>query len=354
LHLKLGGVDVAGSPDVGLVSPGRAYTLVAGTYVFSEDPNSSYLPVFSGDCDATGNITLTAGQIATCTLTNTDISPVPGGDGQLNQLSTTLAPLISIIKIPTPLALPGGPGSVVYNYTVSNPGIVALSNVAVTDNKCSPLTFVSGDINNNGMLDTNEIWHYTCTSTLSQTTTNAATATGQANGLTALDVANATVVVSVPGLPNTGVVPPLIHIIKKPSVFTVPYNGVVTYTYVVSNPGVVPLNNVSVADDKCSPVLGHSGDLNQNNLLDPSETWTYTCQTNLTASTTNTATAEGSANGLNALDYSVATVLVPVPGLPKTGYPPKQNSNPLNIIILASILILTSTSIVVVLKKRTQ
>jgi hypothetical protein len=291
----------------------------------------------------------------TDTITSTCGAPAPtppvvqgSGGGQLYA-----APLISILKIPTPLVLPSGPGSVTYNYTVSNPGTVALSNVTVVDNKCPVINFLSGDTNGDAKLDTNETWHYACTSTLSQTTTNSATATGQASGLTAIDVANATVVVGTPGLPNAGVVPPpLIHVIKTPNVFTVPYNGAVTYTYTVSNPGVVPLSNVSVADDKCSPVVGYSGDLNQNNLLDPSETWTYTCRTNLTASTTNTATAEGSADGYNAMDYSVATVLVSVPGFPKTGYPPEKSSIPLNIIILAGILLVTVASGVVVLKRQ--
>jgi hypothetical protein len=350
LHVKLAGTDVAGSPDVGIASPGRAYTLAAGSYVLSEDPNASYLSVISGACDPAGNIMLTAGENAFCTITNTDI-PVPivvqsGGSGPL--LS---APLISVLKIPTPLALPGGPGNVTYNYTVSNPGIVPLTDVTLVDNKCPIVSFVSGDINGNAQLDTNETWHYSCTSPLSQTTTNSVIATGKGDGLTAIDVANATVVVGVPGLPNTGIVPPLIHILKVPNVFTIPYNGAVTYTYTVTNPGVIPLMNVTVADDKCGPVILRSGDTNNNNLLDPTETWIYTCQTKLTASTTNIAVARGVANNLNAVDEATATVLVSVPGLPKTGYPPEQNSNSLNIIILTSILILTSTSIVIFFKR---
>jgi uncharacterized repeat protein (TIGR01451 family) len=334
LHVKLSGTDVAGSPAVGVVSSGRAYTLAAGTYVVSEDSNSSYLPVFSGSCDSSGNIPLISGDNKTCTITNTYIPAVmPQGSGAL---MATVAPLISILKVPSPLALPGGSGSVTYHYAVSNVGTVAMSNITVTDNKCSPVVFVSGDANSNNLLDTNETWNYTCTTVLSQTTTNAATATGQANGLTAIDIANATVVV---GAPTGGslVVPPLIHIIKQPNVFTVPYNGAVTYTYTVSNPGAVALSNVSVVDNKCSPAVYRSGDVNNNNLLDVSETWIYTCQTNLTSNTTNTATAEGSADGLNALDYALATVLVSTPSLPKTGFPPEEKSAPWNVILPAGV-----------------
>jgi LPXTG-motif cell wall-anchored protein len=234
---------------------------------------------------------------------------------------TPVPPLINIVKTPSPLALPSGPGSVTYGYSVTNPGTVALSNVTVTDDKCSPVGFVSGDTNSNNLLDVTETWHYSCTTTVSQTTTNTATATGQANGFTAVDTANATVVV---GLASP---PPLINVVKKPSVFNLPAGGgAVTYTYTVTNLGTVPLSNVSVVDNKCSPVSSPTGDINSNSQLDTSETWVYTCQTTLTATTANTAIAEGSANGLTAIDFSLATVLVPpspsaspVPKLPNTG-----------------------------------
>lgn len=109
-----------------------------------------------------------------------------------------VAPLISITKVPTPLALTAGPGSVVYNYTVANIGTVAMSNVKVTDDTCSVVNFVSGDTNADSKLDVSESWKYSCTTTLSKTTTNTVTATGDANGLTATATANATVVVTTP------------------------------------------------------------------------------------------------------------------------------------------------------------
>ncbi|MDP2668866.1 MAG: peptidoglycan-binding domain-containing protein, partial [bacterium] len=173
-------------------------------------------------------------------------------------------------------------------------------------------------------LDVNETWVYSCTKNLTQTTTNIVTATGQANGITAVDTANATVVVGVPGLPDTGIVPPLIHVVKVPNVFVLPAGGgPVTYKYVVSNPGTVPLSNVSITDDKCTGlpgrVLGHSGDINQNNLLESNEAWSFTCKTSLTQTTINIGTAEGSANGMTAVDFSPATVVVAPLKLPNMG-----------------------------------
>lgn len=52
LHVKLAGIDVAGSPLAGAVTPGFPYTLAAGAYVVSEDVNTAYTPSFSGACDA--------------------------------------------------------------------------------------------------------------------------------------------------------------------------------------------------------------------------------------------------------------------------------------------------------------
>ncbi|MFZ2205026.1 MAG: ice-binding family protein [Minisyncoccia bacterium] len=300
---------------------------------------------------------------AAVTLNNTHVTkstcstPVPTPTP--TPTPTPVAPLISIEKVPSLLSLSVGGGLISFDYTVLNVGTVAMSNVTVTDNKCSPVAFISGDTNSDSKLDLTETWKYNCTSTVTQTTTNTATATGQANGFTATDTADATVVVGA-ALPS-----PLIHLIKKPSVDTLPSSGgAVTYTYTVTNPGTVALSNVSVVDDKCSSVSSHSGDTNNNNLLDISETWTYTCQSNLTQTTTNKGTAEGSGNGLTAIDYSLATVtvagsvvapvvvstpvvkasttttsVVTTPKLPNTGFAPEEKSNVWNIIIPAGIFI---------------
>lgn len=76
LHVKLSGTDVTGSPAVGIVSPGRSYSLSAGTYVVSEDANASYTQTFSGDCNSSGSVILSAGDNKTCTITNDDIAAV--------------------------------------------------------------------------------------------------------------------------------------------------------------------------------------------------------------------------------------------------------------------------------------
>ncbi len=285
------------------------------TYAVSETSNVNYTKTFSGDCDATGHVLLNQNDHKICIVTNNDIGapivvpPVP--------------PLIDLIKIPSPLDLPNGPGPVTYNFTVKNIGTVPMTNVTLVDDSCTP-SLVSGDSNNNQKLDLTETWNYHCFATLAATHTNTAVATGWANGLSASDIASATVVVGIP------VVPPLIHITKVPSPLALKAGGgLVTYTEKISDPGTVALSNVTLTDDKCTPMKFISGDTNGNFLLDPTETWTYTCQSNLSQTTTNTTIATGEANGITVRDFAIATVVVAdaVPKLPNTGIYSETNSS---------------------------
>ncbi len=74
LHVRLSGTDVSGSPALGIGAPGTSYSLAAGTYVVTEDANSSYAQSFSGACNSSGSITLVAGDNVTCTVINNDIA----------------------------------------------------------------------------------------------------------------------------------------------------------------------------------------------------------------------------------------------------------------------------------------
>ena len=202
------------------------------SYTVTEINDPNYSQTFSGDCDSTGQLNLLPGDNKLCILTNNDIAPpappVPappapviiGGNGPpvaqptgtvVTGLPNTggVSPQISVTKVPSPLYLSAGGGLVKYVYVVSNPGTVALNNVHLTDIKCNP-NYISGDINGNSLLDTNEMWVYTCSSNLTDTTTNIANAEGGASGQTAKNFAIATVVVrgevkSLSIFPNTGV-----------------------------------------------------------------------------------------------------------------------------------------------------
>lgn len=302
-----------------------------GVYTVTETTSPNYTRTFSGDCNASGQFDLYKGNNVFCIVTNNDIAapvvpPVP--------------PLIDVVKVPSPLALPAGPGPVQYTYTLRNIGTVPVTDITMVGDTCSPIVLVSGDTDADAKLDLDEVWVHTCSTTLTETHTNTIVATGWANGISAVDIANATVVVGVP------VVPPLIHITKVPSPLALSAGGgMVTYTNKVTNPGIVALSNVNVTDDKCGPVNYISGDINGDSKLDMNETWTYTCKSKLTKTTVNTVVATGEANGLVARDLAIATVVVAVPTVPNTG----ASGN--NIALLAGIFVLVSTSLIMLLRK---
>lgn len=336
------------------VARGVPTVFPAGAYVVTETTDPNYAQSFSGQCDATGHLSIAPGDSKTCIITNDDIAATA-----IPVYSAPVPPLIDVVKVPSPLALPAGPGSVAYTYTLRNMGTVPVTNITMVGDTCSPIILASGDTNADAKLDVNETWVYRCSTTLTKTHTNTVTATGWANGISAVDIASATVVVGVP------VVPPLIHVTKIPSPLALSAKGgVVTYTEKITNPGTVALSNVRIADNKCSPLKYISGDINNNSKLESTETWTYTCKTSLTKTTTNTATASGEANGLTASDFAIATVVVAntvtttktvvptkIPKLPNTGVAPTEKNIPWNIILPVGVLMLASASLVVARKK---
>lgn len=227
VHVKnLGsGLDVSGSPQLGTTTPGTLYLLPTDSYVVSEVANPLYTAAYSGDCDSTGNVVLASGADLTCTITNTDIAPPAPvvSSGGSSSSGSRIRPIIAITKIPTPLMLNSGPGLVTYDYVVSNPGrFWTLMDVVVTDDKCSPLKYISGDLNSDKKINLDEKWSYSCVMKLYSTTTNTVTVIAYSDEVNR-QLAMASVMVTVPvsstyhllsavststpGFPNTGFPP---------------------------------------------------------------------------------------------------------------------------------------------------
>jgi hypothetical protein len=89
-----------------------------------------------------------------------------------------------------------------------------------------------------------------------------------------------------------------LEVCRPSTVLTKTASASVTYTYRETNDGNTPLHDVVVTDDKCSSPTYQSGDANNNTILDPGETWVYTCTTTISGPTpstgvTNTANGRG-------------------------------------------------------------
>lgn len=102
---------------------------------------------------------------------------------------------IKVIKTATPEKITANSGQVVYLYEVTNPGLLALGDVTLSDDECDSINLANGDINSNGKLEPAETWRYTCNATLSKSTTSVATVRAQADNQYVTDVTTITVLV---------------------------------------------------------------------------------------------------------------------------------------------------------------
>jgi len=234
----------------------------------------------------------------------------------------TPAPAIHLTKLADKTSLPYTGGQVKYTFSISNPGNVVLTDITLTDDKCSPLSFVSGDANSDSKLDLAETWVYSCEKDIEQNTTNTAVATGKASGQTLSSEAKATVsVANPPGGCTSGcgggsvLVTEAIKVVKTAVPNKVPSSGGdVVYKYAVSNPGSSQLHDVTMVDDKCSDVKYMSGDTNSDKWLGNSEVWNYECKMAITSETVNIATATGYAGSQKVTNQATAKVTIGLSG----------------------------------------
>ncbi len=244
----------------------------------------------------TCKVTFSGAATVTNTVVVTAVEPILGGISTDSDNATVRSykGSIAIKKSPSAELVPKGT-PVTYTYTVLNNGTVDLTDITVKDDKCSPVTYKSGDTGD-GVLKPDDQWTFECVSALQDDTTNIADATGTTPSGGKVNDATSVTVLVIGGRLN-----PAIAVVKTPSATRVDKGDKVTYTYDVTNAGTMPLADIRVSDDKCSPVTYVKGDDNADGLLTsssmgegwPDEVWTYTCTTAINKDTTNTVTALG-------------------------------------------------------------
>ena len=77
------------------------------------------------------------------------------------------------VAAPTEVRLPDG-GAVTWTVTVTNTGDTPLYNPVVNDTNCSPMVLQSGDTGDDGIMEVDDVWTYTCEADVTVDTTNTA------------------------------------------------------------------------------------------------------------------------------------------------------------------------------------
>ncbi|MGL4758910.1 MAG: DUF7507 domain-containing protein, partial [Patescibacteria group bacterium] len=196
--------------------------------------------------------------------------------------------------------------TITYEFTVTNNGNYPLTNVTLTDNKCSPIT--GGPIATLAVGATDSTT-FTCVYNITQSDIDAGVAVNSATvsatdalGNPVTDMSDDLNDPATPGNDDPTKTPlitaPKIEILKKSTMQDTDGDGqfevgeTILYNFTVNNTGNVTLSNVTVTDNKCSPVAG--GPL-ATLAVAGSDATTFTCVYTLTQADIDAGKVENSA-----------------------------------------------------------
>ncbi len=167
-----------------------------------------------------------------------------------------------------------------YTFTITNTGNMTLTGVTVSDPMCAAAPVrQSGDTNNDNKLQTTETWVYTCSQTVTQAELNAGGSLSNTVTVGSDQTGPDTDTLNIPVIQA-----PSLNVTKSSTTTSITSAGqVVPYTFTVTNTGNVTLTGVTVADPMCGAVpVRQSGDTNNDDQLQTTETWAYTCNHTVT------------------------------------------------------------------------
>jgi len=277
----------------------------------------------------------TCGELSnTATVDSNETSPV-----------TSTAAVITVTGCAASLTITkDGPASVksgdtiTYTVTVQNSGNADATDVIVTDDLDDSLSNVAGSFDESNCtvgtnpLDSNDKNFVTCNlGTVGRDTTVVITITGDAPSTICETVENQATVVALGGegdaitsnLVTTDVTDcPLGIQVVKGGPAMAHLGDTITYTFAVTNTTDTPLHDITLTDTKCdsAPTLVSKTGGNQDDILEPGETWSYTCTHVVTADDPdhliNTATVTGTApDERQATDTDTHEVLIIHPAI---------------------------------------
>ncbi|MFZ2286037.1 MAG: gliding motility-associated C-terminal domain-containing protein, partial [Bacteroidales bacterium] len=216
----------------------------------------------------------------------------------------TVEKVVDITNISTPTTL-------TYTITVTNTGNVTLANVVLSDDLAGTATRLSGDTDNDNVLDVGEAWVYTATYAATQSDIDAGTAlvntaSVRVNQITEPVTDDATTTITAT---------PAMTVEKVVDIANISAPTTLNYTITVTNTGNVSLTAVVVADNLAGAATRISGDTDNDNVLDVGEVWTYTAtyaaiQADIDAGTPliNTASVTATQIPVAVTDNAITTV----------------------------------------------
>ena len=213
-------------------------------------------------------------------LVNTAIVDTDQTGPEQDDATTTITQGASLTVVKdVDIANISAPGLLTYTITVENTGNVDLTNVVLTDDLADGTeTLVSGDLNTNLILETDETWVYSATYNATQADINLGD-----------DLVNTAIVDTDQTGPEQDDATTTITqgasltVVKDVDIANISAPGLLTYTITVENTGNVDLTNVVLTDDLADGTETLvSGDLNTNLILETDETWVYSATYNAT------------------------------------------------------------------------
>jgi len=230
------GLSVATPNGLSGACGGGTITATAGSGVVSL--TGATLAASNGSCTFSVNVIGTSAGLQSNTTGN--VTSANGGNGNSATANVTVVhPQIAIAKTPATQTIVTG-GTANFTLTVTNPGDVPLNTIVVTDPTCTTgPTYVSGDTNSDGILQTTETWTYSCSVT-GQTSNFSNTA--DVSGMYAVTTVNANATANV-----TVVAPPSISKTFTPA--TIVQSDTSSLGFTIANPNTATaLTGVAFTD----------------------------------------------------------------------------------------------------------
>ena len=298
----------------------------AATFASSSNGDTTTLDpgaTWTFTCSKTVTDTATSDLVITDDATATGTDTVDG----LAAPTETASASVTVTDPTTTLTETVGPASTVrtgtpvtFTYNETNTGSDPMSAVTVTGSFCGAASFVSSSDGDTTTLDPGATWTFTCTKTVTDTTSGPVTVTDNATA-TGTDTADGTAAPIETASASVTVTNPSTTLTETASPSSVTDGTPVTFTYTETNDGSDPLSGVTVTGSFCGAATFVSSSDGNSTTLDPGASWTFTCTKTVTATVTDTATATGTdtVDGLAAPpETASATVTGMVAKPPKT------------------------------------